>query len=298
MRPILLIGASGQVGQALARSLIGVAPIVCSSRNEVDLENNGSIRDYVIEINPSLIINAAAYTNVEAAEQDGDRAMQVNGIAPGVIAEVAKEIQAGLIHYSTDYVFDGKTTQPYRETDRPNPLNIYGQTKLAGEAAVQAVGGNYWILRTNWVYGLQGKNFLLTMLRLAQERETIQVVHDQIGSPTWTGTIAQVTADMLRQRELRIERSGIYHLSCQGQASWYELAQAIFRQTDNGSDRPLKQVLPILTVDYPSGVCRPEYTVLDTTKLQRSFQIMSPHWRSALADCLAGRAVWSQNSLE
>jgi dTDP-4-dehydrorhamnose reductase len=299
MRPILLIGASGQVGQQLQRSLVGVAPIVCSSRNEVDLENNGSIRDYVIEINPSLIINAAAYTKVEAAEQDSDRAMQINGIAPGVMAEVAQKIDAGLIHYSTDYVFDGIVSRPYQEADRPNPLNVYGQTKLAGEEAVQVVGGNYWILRTSWVYGLQGQNFLLTMLRLAQQRETLQVVRDQIGSPTWSGTIAAVTAEMLRQRGLQIERSGIYHLSCAGETSWYEFALAIFSQTADWGDRRLKRVLPILAMDYPSKVYRPAYSVLDITKLQRSFQIVLPHWRSALADCLAdGHAVWAQNSLK
>jgi dTDP-4-dehydrorhamnose reductase len=290
---ILLTGVNGQVGWELRRSLMTLGTVIPASREggngilRLDLSQPESLREVIREVQPQLIVNAAAYTAVDRAEREPEQAMTVNGIAPGVLAEEAKRCGAAMIHYSTDYVFDGTKPAPYVETDRPQPLNVYGQTKLAGEQAIQAVGGPHLILRTSWVYGLRGKNFLLTMLKLAREREELKVVNDQVGAPTWCYTIAQVTAQIVAQgvgngREWVDQKSGIYHLTATGETSWYGFAQRIFELTDGLEERALKTLLPIGSAFYPSPVQRPDYSLLGTNKLEQTFGLRLPRWDEAL----------------
>ena len=222
---ILLTGKNGQVGWELQRTLAPLGEVVVLDRRQLDLSDPDQIRERVREISPDLIVNAAAYTAVDRAEAEPEPAMAVNGTAPGLLAEEAKRIGAAIIHYSTDYVFDGAKTTPYTEEDAPNPLNVYGRTKLAGEQAVQAAGVPHLILRTSWVYGMRGKNFLLTILRLAREREELKIVDDQIGAPTWSRTIAEATAQILTSGAWPVSgASGIYHLTASGSTSWYGFA--------------------------------------------------------------------------
>ena len=302
MRKILLTGVNGQVGWELRRSLMTLGQVIPASREggkgilTLDLSNLDSIRSVIREVQPQLIVNAAAYTAVDRAESEPGLAMAVNGIAPGVIAEEAKCCGASIIHYSTDYVFDGTKGSPYVETDPTNPLNVYGRSKLAGELAIGSVGVPHFIFRTSWVYGLRGKNFLLTMLKLAQERSELKVVSDQIGSPTWSMTIAQATAQILVQSlnqsaaqeagdcsEWMSLRSGVYHLTSTGETSWYGFAKLIFELTSGSEARSLMSVLPIGSEFYPSPVNRPNYSLLDVGQVERSFGLRLPGWDDALA---------------
>ncbi len=229
---------------------------------------------------------------MDKAESDPDVAMTVNGIAPGVLAEEAKRCGATIVHYSTDYVFDGTKQAPYVETDRTHPLNVYARTKLAGEQAIQAIDVPHLIFRTSWVYGLRRKNFLLTMLKLAREREELKVVDDQIGSPTWCGTIAQATAQIVAQGasnwpEFVAQQSGLYHLTSTGETSWYGFAQRFFALTEGLEERALKTVLPIGSEFYPSPVRRPDYSLLGVGALERSFGLQLPEWDEALGVALS-----------
>ncbi|MBD2201309.1 dTDP-4-dehydrorhamnose reductase [Calothrix sp. FACHB-1219] len=296
---ILLTGVTGQVGWELQRTLMTIGEVIAVGRNinnpnlRMDLAQIDTIRRIIKEIKPDLIINPAAYTAVDKAETEPELAMTINAIAPGAIAEAAKEIGAAMIHYSTDYVFDGKKNTAYTELDEPNPQNIYGKTKLAGEQAIASVGVPYLILRTSWVYSLRGKNFLLTMLRLAQEREEIKVVDDQIGAPTWNRMIAEATAQIIGQAPGNISdffanRGGIYHLTASGETSWYGFAKAIFELDEKKSDRKLQKLTPITTKEYPTPASRPAYSLLDSQKLSQSFGLILPDWEKCLA-LLLGR---------
>lgn len=294
-RVILLTGASGQVGFELARSLQGLGDVVAADRARMDLSDLDQVRRVVREVRPQLIVNPAAYTAVDAAESDVDTAMRVNAQAPGVLAEEAARIGAKLVHYSTDYVFDGSKSGAYVEDDAPNPLNVYGRSKLAGEAGIAGAGAGHLIFRTSWVYGLLGKNFLLTMLRLGAERDELRVVGDQIGAPTWSATVAALSAHVLAQAVGAGERhwdawweqhQGIYHLSAAGETSWAGFAQAIF-ELGNLAKQP--RVASISTADYPTAATRPANSRLSCSKLERAFGLRVPHWREALSRCLAGR---------
>jgi dTDP-4-dehydrorhamnose reductase len=295
---ILLTGVNGQVGWELRRSLMTIGEVIPASREggngivKMDLSQPESLRDVIRDIQPQLIVNAAAYTAVDKAESEPELTMAVNGVAPGVLAEEAKRCGAAIVHYSTDYVFDGTKKAPYVETDRTNPLNVYGQTKLAGEQAIQAVDVPHLIFRTSWVYGLRGKNFLLTMLKLAREREELKVVDDQIGSPTWCCTIAQATAQIVAQGvgnwpEFIEPKSGLYHLTSTGETSWYGFAQRIFELTDGVEERALKSVLPIGSEFYPSPTQRPDYSLLGVGALEQTFGLRLPGWDAALGVALA-----------
>jgi dTDP-4-dehydrorhamnose reductase len=284
---ILLIGKNGQVGWELQRTLMTLGEVIAVERNEVDLSQPFTIRQRIREIQPNLIINAAAYTMVDKAESEPELAMAINGTAPGIIAEEAKLLGAGLIHYSTDYVFNGNQVKPYTEDDLPNPQNIYGKTKLAGERAIQAVNVPHLILRTSWIYSLRGKNFLLTMLKLAREREEIKVVDDQIGSPTWSRLVAKSTAQILSQGVNNITdfletNGGIYHLTATDQTSWYGFAKAIFEFDPNRSQHKLKNLMPIASSQYPTPAKRPAYSVLDTLKISNKFGLNIPNWQKTL----------------
>jgi len=286
---ILLTGKTGQVGYELERSLHGLGEIIAVDRSQMDLSDLDQVRDIVRTVKPDLIINPAAYTAVDKAESEPELAMRINGEAPGVMAEEAKKIGAAMIHYSTDYVFDGSKDTPYVETDPTCPINVYGNTKLAGEQAIQAAGIPHLILRTSWVYGMRGKNFLLTMLRLAQERDELRIVADQHGSPTWCGTIADSTAAIVAKSisapdryEWMREHSGIYHLTCQGQTTWYGFTKAILDATMSDKKPAL---VPISTQDYPLPARRPAYSVMSGQKFIRDFLDL-PSWENALASCL------------
>ena len=304
MRKILLTGVNGQVGWELRRSLLTLGQVIPASRAGgrgilmLDLSQPDQIRSVIRDVQPQLVVNAAAYTAVDQAESDGDLAMRVNGIAPGVIAEEAKRVGASVIHYSTDYVFDGTKSAPYVESDRTSPLNVYGRSKLAGELAIASVAVPQFIFRTSWVYGLRGKNFLLTMLRLAQERSELKIVNNQVGSPTWSLTIAQATAQILAQSvrqdagdfsEFMGPRSGIYHLTSTGETSWYGFAKMIFELTAGSEARVLRSVVPIGSEFYPSPVNRPNYSLLDVGQVERSFGLRLPSWDEALTVALGDR---------
>lgn len=286
---ILLTGKTGQVGYELERSLQGLGEIVALDRSQMDLANLAQVRDVIRTVKPNLIINPAAYTAVDKAESEPDLAMRINGEAPGVMAEEAKKLGAAMIHYSTDYVFDGSKTSPYLETDPTCPINVYGATKLAGEQAIQAAGIPHLILRTSWVYGMRGKNFLLTMLRLAQEREELRIVADQYGAPTWCRTIADTTAHIvaLAQGAQHApnwwqERSGIYNLTAQGQTTWHGFTQAML---ENATIARKPVLTPIATQDYPLPAKRPTHSGMSCKKLISVFCHL-PDWEAALKLCI------------
>jgi dTDP-4-dehydrorhamnose reductase len=290
---ILLIGDSGQVGWELKRSLATLGELIAVGRNtsphRIDLVDPGSLRRTIGELRPNWIINAAAYTAVDKAEEEEDKVLLVNGKAPGVMAELAKEFNAVLIHYSTDYVFDGKTSTPYREEDLTNPLNAYGRTKLAGENNVKAVGGKNFIFRTSWVYGQRGKNFLITIQRLAREREELRIVADQIGSPTWCRNIAEATtqimAKLITRPDLIEEATGLYHLSAAGQTSWHGFAEAIVASLRERDESTVKHIRAIATQDYPLPAERPAFSVLSNQKVRETFGIQMPVWSVGLNLC-------------
>lgn len=287
--PILLIGTNGQVGHELQQTLAPLKPVIGLDRAQLDLTDIDAIRRVIRDIKPSAIVNAAAYTAVDKAESEPELAFAVNAVAPGIMAEEAARLNAPLVHYSTDYVFDGSKTSPYVETDEPSPQSVYGRSKLAGEQAIQAVGSPHLILRTSWVYGPRGKNFLLTMLRLAREREELKVVADQVGTPTSCRSIANATAIMLDGWDA--SKSGAYHLTCAGETSWHGFAQAILRfyeaQRVAHDWPPLKvhaeDVMAISTVDFPTAAVRPAYSVMNNTKVLLAFQISMPLWSEALS---------------
>lgn len=280
---ILILGKNGQIGWELCRTTPTLGNIVAMDYPEIDLANPDSIRSAVRSVKPSIIINAAAYTAVDKAESEPDLAMSINGKAPGIIAEEAKRIGAVLVHYSTDYVYDGEKRTPYVETDAPNPLNVYGKTKLAGDLAIQAAGMPHLILRTSWVYGWRGNNFLLTMLRLAREREELKVVDDQIGAPTWSVEIAKATSQIVSQG-IR-NHIGIYHMTACGYGSWFEFAKGIFECDPNRDEQKLRRLLPVSTKEFGSAAVRPAYSVLNNDKLFSAFGIRLPDWQRQLHLC-------------
>jgi dTDP-4-dehydrorhamnose reductase len=283
---ILLTGRTGQVGYELERSLQGLGEIIAVDRGQMDLSNLDQVRDVIRQIKPTLIINPAAYTAVDLAESEQELAMRINGEAPAIMAEEAKKLGAAMIHYSTDYVFDGTKTSPYVETDPTNPVNVYGRTKLAGELAIQNAGIRYLILRTSWIYGMRGKNFLLTALRLAQHRDELRIVGDQHGSPTWCRTIADTTARAILQAQGSTDwweqKGGMYHLTAQGQTTWAGLTEAILQ---NASLSKKPTVTRITTQEYPAPAKRPENSVMSCEKLMNNLQFGLPTWDRALQLC-------------
>ena len=278
MTRVLVTGRNGQVGWELQEALAPLGSVVALDRGGMDLASPDSIRRAIRDAKPEIIVNAAAYTAVDKAESEPHLAMQVNGVAPGIMAEEARRLGAIFVHYSTDYVFDGELGRPYTEEDAPNPLNAYGRTKVAGERAIEAVGGKYFILRTSGVYSSRGSNFVLTILRLARERPELSVVHDQSGSPTWARSLAQATAELLRRKELQ---SGVYHLAAGGNTSRYEFATDIIRimQDVSGQRDGWAKVKPITTDQYPSPARRPRNPSLSTDKIERACGVALPHWR-------------------
>lgn len=298
---ILIVGREGQLAWELRRTLACLGEVVALGRGStpvLDLAVPASVRATVRSLTPDLLVNAAAYTAVDHAEKEPEFAWRVNAEGPSVLADEAKRLGIGLIHYSTDYVFAGSSPRPYREDDPTDPQNVYGRSKLAGEQAIRASGVPHLILRTAWVYGVRGHNFLKTMLRLLTERELVRVVDDQFGAPTWSRMIAETTALLVFQ-SLRVGRidlcecSGVYHLACSGSTNWYGFACAIReRAIELGLLTPSAARLePIPTRDYPTSARRPAYSVLDSSRLRQRFGIVPPNWRDTLDLCLADVAV-------
>ena len=283
---ILLLGEHGQVGRELQLSLRGQGELIVRGRDRLDLSQPEQIRQQLRELRPELVINAAAYTAVDQAESEAQLAFAINATAPGILAEEAAALGAPLIHYSSDYVFDGTKNAPYAEDDVPNPLGVYGRSKLAGEQAIQAVGGAHLILRTSWVYSLHGRNFLLTMQRLLQERASLDVVADQVGAPTWAGSIADATRQLVeRWRHGHAGPWGLYHLSAQGEVSWFGFASAIAEQL-RAQGKATATLQPIPSSAYPTPARRPLNSRLDCTRLQRDWHVQLSDWHSALLECL------------
>jgi dTDP-4-dehydrorhamnose reductase len=290
---ILVLGSRGQVGWELARSLLPLGRVTALGREELDIGDVDALRHTVRASQPDLIVNAAAYTAVDKAETEKEAAFSINAVAAGILAEEAKNCKALLIHYSTDYVFDGLATRPYCETDSTNPQSVYGRSKLAGEEAIVAVGGDHLILRTSWVYGARGHNFLRTILRLAHERDHLRIIADQIGAPTWSRWIADATAQIARQAiQAQVENrfnSGLYHLTSAGETSWHGFASAIieeYRNMPSAGKLAVQDIEPITTAEYPLPAKRPANSRLDCSKLSADYGIAAPDWRQALRLCM------------
>lgn len=292
MKKILLTGKNGQVGWELRRSLAAFGHVTALGSEDMNLADPDAIRRTVRQLSPHIIINPAAYTAVDKAESDPDLAMAVNGIAPGILAEEARLLGATLVHYSTDYVFDGCKSGPYSEDDLPNPQSVYGKTKLIGEQAVRASGCRHLILRTSWVYGVHGGNFVKTILRLAKERNELRIVADQFGAPTWARDLAQSTSAALtawQEKEWDNSLGGLYHLTAAGRTNWHEFAGEIVRlaREHDGllAAKPL-DIHAIAAHEYPVPAKRPANSVLANDKIARTFGIRLPAWQDSLEKCI------------
>ena len=277
---ILISGHTGQVARELQLAL-SKHELVSLGRQAFDLSRPETLGDIILRERPALVINAAAYTAVDQAEQERELAFAINAEAPRAIADACFELDIPLIHYSTDYVFDGSKTTPYREADTPHPLGVYGASKAAGEQALRISGCDHLILRTSWVYSQYGRNFLLTMQRLLQEREELSVVDDQIGAPTWAGSIASATAELIEKWQQGRQRWGTYHLTCQGETSWFGFASAIAERL-RAAGKPCARLRPIPSSEYPTPAQRPLNSRLDGGRLEQDWQVRLPDWRTAL----------------
>ncbi|MGA2852738.1 MAG: dTDP-4-dehydrorhamnose reductase [Verrucomicrobiota bacterium] len=285
---ILLLGKNGQVGWELRRTLAPLAEVVAVDYPEINFTDAPAMRQLVAGSRPDVVVNAAAYTAVDKAEKETELCRQINAVAPGVLAEETKKLGVLMVHYSTDYIFDGTKTSPYAETDAPNPLGAYGRSKLEGDQSVKASGADHLIFRLCWVYGARGHNFMLTMQRLAREREKLRVVGDQCGCPTWSRMIAETTTLALKQVLANADRSafnGEYHLAAGGHTSWHEFASRIIELMPE-VERKCRAVEKISTADYPLPAKRPANSVLNCGKLQITFGLRLPDWEFSLRQVL------------
>jgi dTDP-4-dehydrorhamnose reductase len=284
---ILLIGRHGQVGWELHRTLPVLGPVAAIDYPEIDLTDPQSIRQWVATVRPQIIVNAAAYTSVDGAEADLEQAMAINGNAPALLAELAHQSDAFLVHFSTSCVFDGTKTDPYLESDPARPVNIYGQTKLVADQAIAASGCRHLILRTSWLYGLRGKNFLRKILHARRNQEPIRVLHDQVGTPSPSRLIAEATAQTLARLHDRqqLDIRQLYHLAADGFTTWYGFAKAILTRIES-SQQPTPDLQAILTHTEPSAAPRPAYAVLNTDRIRSDFSVVMPDWERALVQVL------------
>ncbi len=290
---ILILGCKGQVGQELVATLMPLGQLFAVSRDQCDLCDKQALASLIQSHKPSIVVNAAAYTQVDRAEEAREQCFAVNALAPKYLAELCEKNKMLLVQYSTDYVFDGESNTPWLETSPVNPKSVYGESKLAGENYIVESGCNHLILRTSWVYGLRGNNFLLTMLRLAQEKEVLTIVDDQTGAPTWSRTIAQNTAFLLYDyllKKNRPEVKEVLHFSATGQTSWYGFAREIISIANRATSLNLidpENIKPVSSDEYPQKAYRPKYSVLNTTKLENLYQIKMPNWKEQLNSCLS-----------
>lgn len=291
---ILLLGKNGQLGWELHRTLQPLGIVRALDYPEIDLVHPESIRQVILDTCPKIIINATAYTAVDQAEKQPDLAMSINAQAPGIMAEAAAEIGSAFIHYSTDYVFDGKKGTPYVETDPPNPINTYGRSKLAGEQAVSRVGGAHLILRTSWVYSLRRDSFVTKVLQWAIQRESLHIVDDQISNPTSARMLAEITALLLAKAGQNpygfiSEHTGLYHLAGDGFCSRYEWAKLIISSGYKEADMALKEILPAKSVDFPTPATRPLFSALSCEKFAQTFHLRLPLWQDAVELIISGQ---------
>ncbi|MBI5839224.1 MAG: dTDP-4-dehydrorhamnose reductase [Chloroflexi bacterium] len=284
---ILLLGKTGQLGWELHRCLLPLGEVQALDYPEMDLANPESLREVIRASAPDIIVNATAYTAVDKAESERDLAFAINAASPKIMAEEAKKIGAALIHFSTDYVFDGTKGTPYVETDAPNPLNMYGKSKLAGEQAIQAVDGNYLILRTAWVYSTRRDSFVTKVLQWARQNEILRIVDDQISNPTWARMLAEVTALLIAKAPGDISawlagRRGIYHLAGDGFTSRYTWAKEILALDPNSHEQVAKEILPASTTEFPTPSVKPLFSALGCTGFEQTFNLVLPSWQQAL----------------
>ncbi len=280
---IVLFGKNGQLGWELQRTLAPLGDITALDFEDVDLGNADVLRQRLRELRPQLVVNSAAYTDVDGAEHNREKAFAINATAPGIMAEEAASMDAPLVHYSTDYVFDGTKSAPYVETDIPNPVNAYGASKLAGERAVQDVGGAYLILRTAWLYSMRGNNFVTKVLSWARKHEVLHIVDDQIANPTWARTLAQLTAHVLTHgKDYVAERRGLYHLTGDGYASRYDWAREILRLDPKPEEQTAKEVRRAATSDIPTPARRPMFSALNCGRCTEVFGLTAPAWQHEL----------------
>jgi dTDP-4-dehydrorhamnose reductase len=293
---ILVLGKSGQLGAVLEKSLAVLGQVVALDRSAADFSDPPSLRAAVAAVKPHLIVNAAAWTAVDRAEDERDAAFKVNAEAPRILAEAAAGQGAWLVHYSTDYVFSGSGNAPWRESEAPSPLNVYGESKLAGERAIQHAGCRHLIFRTSWVYSAHGRNFLKTMLKLAAERQSLSVVADQVGAPTGVDLLSEMTIHALHRAMAVPTLQGLYHLCAAGETSWYDYARYIFSTSRQcGAPLKLREVVPVASAAFPTRAQRPLNSRLDTTKFRQAFATSLPPWQAGvervIADLLQGPAT-------
>jgi dTDP-4-dehydrorhamnose reductase len=287
MMRLLLLGKFGQLGWELHRALSPLGEVIALDYPEIDLSQPDQIRPLVRQAQPAVIVNATAYTAVDRAESEPELTRAINALAPGILAEEARRLGAALVHFSTDYVFDGATNSPYIETDQPNPLGMYGQSKLEGERAIEATGGAYLILRTSWVYSLRRDSFVTKVLKWSRQQETLLVVSDQVSNPTWARLLAEITAQLLaKARDDSTgwlgERCGLYHLAGNGYGSRYDWAHAILRYDPKPEEQVTRQLLPALTADFPTPARRPLFSALNCNLFSETFGLRLPDWKDAL----------------
>lgn len=290
---IVLLGKNGQLGRELQRILPILGNVAALDRADLDLGDPGEVQRRLRELKPGLIVNASAYTDVDRAEKEPELAMNVNGLAPGIMAETSRTLGAILIHYSTDYVFDGKGSSPYTEEDPVNPLNMYGKSKLMGEEHIRQAGDAYLILRTSWVYSLRGNSFVNKVLAWARKNSTLRVVDDQIGNPTWARMLAEITCLMLAGQRTDLvdtirERRGLYHLAGRGYTSRYEWARQILANDPNASEQTVRAVEPARSADFPTPAVRPLFSALDCSRFEATFGLQLPPWEETLKLAMTG----------
>ena len=290
---IVLIGKNGQLGWELQRTLPVLGEVIPLSRNDLDLSAPDTIQKTVAELRPDLVINAAAYTAVDAAETQVELAMQINAVTPGILAKVSGRIGAAFIHYSTDYVFDGRTDKPYSENDPTNPLNVYGKSKYQGEENIKQAGDAYLIFRTSWVYSMRGNSFVNKVLGWSRKHTTLRIVSDQISNPTWAHMLAGVTTAALVQNNTELiekvrERRGVYHLAGGGYTSRYEWAKQILANDPNRTEQLVQVIEPASSDEFPVPATRPFFSALDCSRFETIFHLRLPDWKHSLQEAMQG----------
>lgn len=289
---ILLFGKNGQLGSELRRSLLPLGPILAVDKDDLDLIDSDALGKFIVDYAPDVVINASAYTAVDRAESEPDLAFAINAIAPGVMSQTADSLGAAFIHFSTDYVFDGAKGSPYHEDDQPNPLNIYGQSKLEGERLVIQSGRAALVLRTSWVYSLSGDSFVTKTLGWARQHETLRIVEDQVGSPTWARLLAETTSALLARAggmpfDYFAGRKGVYHLAGKGAVSRFEFTRQVLVLDPRRAEHRCKEVLPARTDEFPTTARRPLFSALDCSRFEDTFGLYLPDWQETLALALA-----------